>query len=40
LLAAGFTLFNVRSSGPAYDLGPLRDWLAWRDDTNGEFTAR
>jgi probable F420-dependent oxidoreductase len=34
LLAAGFTLLNVRSSGPAYDLGPLRDWLAWRDDVN------
>ena len=35
LLAAGFTLLNVRSSGPDYDLGPLRDWLAWRDDVNG-----
>ena len=34
LLAAGFTLFNVRSSGPDYDLGPLRDWLAWRDNIN------
>jgi probable F420-dependent oxidoreductase len=34
LLAAGFTLLNVRSSGPDYDLGPLRDWLAWRDDVN------
>ena len=34
LLAAGFTLFNVRSGGPDYDLGPLRDWLAWRDDVN------
>jgi probable F420-dependent oxidoreductase len=34
LLAAGFTLLNVRSSGPHYDLGPLRDWLAWRDDVN------
>ena len=32
--AAGFTLLNVRSSGPDYDLGPLRDWLAWRDDVN------
>jgi probable F420-dependent oxidoreductase len=31
LLAAGFTLLNVRCSGPDYDLGPLRDWLAWRD---------
>jgi probable F420-dependent oxidoreductase len=35
LLAAGFTLFNVRSSGPDHDLGPLRDWLAWRDAVNG-----
>ncbi len=34
LLAAGFTLFNVRSGGPGYDLGPLRDWLAWRDEVN------
>jgi probable F420-dependent oxidoreductase len=34
LLAAGFTLFNVRSTGPAYDLGPLRDWLSWRDEVN------
>lgn len=34
LLAAGFTLLNVRCSGPDYDLGPLRDWLAWRDDVN------
>jgi probable F420-dependent oxidoreductase len=34
LLAAGFTLLNVRCSGPKHDLGPLRDWLAWRDDVN------
>jgi probable F420-dependent oxidoreductase len=34
LLAQGFTLLNVRAQGPAYDLGPLRDWLAWRDDVN------
>ena len=34
LLAAGFTLLNVRSGGPNYDLGPLRDWLAWRDAVN------
>jgi probable F420-dependent oxidoreductase len=31
LLAAGFTLLNVRASGPEFDLGPLREWLAWRD---------
>lgn len=34
LAGAGFTLLNVRSSGPGFDLGPLRDWLAWRDDVN------
>jgi probable F420-dependent oxidoreductase len=34
LLAAGFTLLNVRCTGPDYDLGPLREWLAWRDDVN------
>jgi probable F420-dependent oxidoreductase len=31
LLAAGFTLLNVRAAGPDYELGPLRAWLAWRD---------
>jgi probable F420-dependent oxidoreductase len=34
LLEAGFTLLNVRAQGPDYDLGPLHDWLAWRDDVN------
>jgi probable F420-dependent oxidoreductase len=34
LLAAGFTLLNVRCTGPDYDLGTLRDWLAWRDAVN------
>ena len=34
LLAAGFTLFNVRQQGPHYDLGPLHDWIAWRDEVN------
>jgi probable F420-dependent oxidoreductase len=38
LLAAGFTLLNVRCSGPDYDLGPLRDWLAWRDEINNRFS--
>jgi probable F420-dependent oxidoreductase len=33
-LAAGFTLFNVRVSGPHLDLGLLREWLAWRDQVN------
>lgn len=31
LLEAGVTLFTVSTGGPDYDLGPLRDWLAWRD---------
>ncbi len=34
LLDAGFTLLNVRQQGPRYDLGPLREWLAWRDQVN------
>ena len=34
LLAMGFTLFNVRSGGPDFPLGPLRAWLAWRDGVN------
>ena len=32
LLDAGVTLVTVNAGGPDYDLGPLRDWLAWRDD--------
>jgi probable F420-dependent oxidoreductase len=35
LVEAGFTLLNVRSSGPGFDLGPLREWLAFRDTVNG-----
>ncbi|WP_298989330.1 LLM class F420-dependent oxidoreductase [uncultured Pseudokineococcus sp.] len=34
MLAAGVTLFTVSTGGPDYDLGPLRDWLAWRDERN------
>ncbi len=34
LLARGVTFFTVSANGPGYDVGPLRDWLAWRDDTN------
>ena len=34
LLAAGVTLFTTSASGPDYDLGPLREWLAWRDEKN------
>jgi probable F420-dependent oxidoreductase len=32
LLDAGATLFTVGEDGPAYDLGLLKDWIAWRDD--------
>lgn len=34
LLAVGTTLMTVRASGPRFDLGPLRDWIAWRDERN------
>ncbi|NTW40484.1 MAG: LLM class flavin-dependent oxidoreductase, partial [Cellulomonadaceae bacterium] len=34
LLAAGVTLFTVGITGPRLDLGPVRDWLAWRDEQN------
>jgi probable F420-dependent oxidoreductase len=30
-VAAGATLFTVGVSGPDYDFGKLRHWLAWRD---------
>ena len=31
LVAAGATLFTVGVTGPDYDLGQLKQWLAWRD---------
>jgi probable F420-dependent oxidoreductase len=31
----GVTLFTVGISGPDYDLGIVREWLAWRDAQNG-----
>ncbi|WP_216208197.1 LLM class F420-dependent oxidoreductase [Amycolatopsis aidingensis] len=30
----GITMFTVGTDGPNYDLGLLRDWIAWRDDQN------
>ncbi len=34
LLKAGITLFTIGLSGPAYDLGLVRDWITWRDERN------
>lgn len=35
LLGLGVTLFTVGISGPDYDLGVVKDWIAWRDQHNG-----
>jgi hypothetical protein len=32
--SAGAVEFTIGVSGPDYDLGPLREWLAWRDQVN------
>jgi probable F420-dependent oxidoreductase len=32
LIKAGVGLVAISATGPRYDLGLLRDWLAWRDD--------
>ncbi len=34
LHAVGVRLFTVGLGGPDWDLGPVKDWLAWRDATN------
>jgi len=34
LYAVGTRLFTYGVGGPAYDLGPLRDLIAWRDERN------
>ncbi|MDH3731350.1 MAG: LLM class flavin-dependent oxidoreductase, partial [Acidimicrobiia bacterium] len=31
-VAAGARHFTLPFEGPDYDLGPMADWLAWRDD--------
>lgn len=35
LRAAGASLFTVEVSGPDYDFGLLKDWIAWRDAQHG-----
>ena len=34
LRALGVSMFTVGAHGPHYDLGPLKDWIAWRDESN------
>ncbi|HVB65766.1 MAG TPA: hypothetical protein VNE17_13605, partial [Nitrolancea sp.] len=34
LVDAGYSLFTYRSSGPDWELGPVADWIAWRDQHN------
>lgn len=34
LYAEGVRLFTVGLSGPSYDLGPVREWVDWRDKVN------
>ena len=33
-VALGASLFTIQVTGPDYELGPVRDWLAWRDERN------
>ena len=35
LYAGGTRLFTVGMGGPDWDLGPVREWLAFRDAKNG-----
>ncbi|MEJ7627972.1 MAG: LLM class F420-dependent oxidoreductase [Nocardioidaceae bacterium] len=30
----GVRQFTIGAGGPSYDLAPLRDWIAWRDEQN------
>jgi len=36
LVAVGTRLFNLVVQGPAFDLGHVRDWLAFRDEANAD----
>jgi hypothetical protein len=31
LVAAGASLFTIGVGGPDYDLGLVKEWIAWRD---------
>jgi hypothetical protein len=31
LVAAGAGLFTIEAGGPDYDLGLVKEWIAWRD---------
>ena len=33
-VALGASMFTIQITGPEYDLAPVRDWLAWRDQHN------
>lgn len=33
-VALGFTEVTLGVNGPAWDVGPVREWLAWRDERN------
>ncbi len=35
----GFTQITLGVNGPGYDVAPVRDWLAWRDETNRAWLA-
>lgn len=35
MVAAGVTQITIGLNGPAYDMGPVAEWLAWRDQKNG-----
>jgi probable F420-dependent oxidoreductase len=34
-LEAGTTQFTIPVGGPTFDLAPVAEWLAWRDERNG-----
>jgi hypothetical protein len=34
MVAAGVSQFTIGLNGPAYDMGGVGEWLAWRDERN------